>query len=78
MATSRCVTDFSICESCCWGCIGCGVSDGCLVLGAGCGEREPTYILGRTARGPLRRADRRRLLSHGAEGVWRRCAAAAE
>lgn len=44
MATSRCVTDFSICESCCWGCIGCGVSDGCLVLGAGCGERERAHV----------------------------------
>jgi hypothetical protein len=50
VATSRWVTDFSICESCCWGCIGSGVSDGFLVLGAGCGDREPTYILGRTAR----------------------------
>lgn len=37
MATSRCVTDFSICESCCWGCISSVVSGCCLVLGA---ERE--------------------------------------
>jgi hypothetical protein len=27
VATSRCVTDFSICESCCWGCM--AVSVGC-------------------------------------------------